>query len=176
MRTAGVLIFSLVAFSAFSLPAFAAGDTFTDAEVSLVVNQEYGRVYYRNNPILSHSDVVPMHPEERVYWEYRARSDRKSRSLLHGTMLYWYKRGIMPYIKRNAIGYYHWGTAYDPSDEILERELVPRVNTIFRFVFGRSPTAKENQYWTSRIYDRRGEQTLKDTMRYYKSLEKTGPV
>ncbi len=59
------------------------------------------------------------------------------------------------------------------SGSIEAAGLNSRINEAFSAVFGRNPTATENLYWTTRTVDRKSFAALQDTMRFYKSQNKT---
>ena len=121
---------------------------FFDSEVPLVVETEFKRVFGRK-PTGLESD----------YWKIRARDDKTNKNSLRAAMG-WHKShgstGPANLLKNAMVA----------GEQITD--LVPRLNSIFKSVYDRTPTLSEHGYWLSRIPEKKDEQALRDAMAFHK--------
>lgn len=125
---------------------------FNNYQVPSIVSEEFKKTYQR-----------PPTFKESKYWKNRARTDKQTLDALQNTMSYWYSRQqALLAATRNRlvpVGGRVSGATY----------LIPRINTIFRSVYGHNPTPSENRYWLSRISSKPTEQAMRGAMAFHKA-------
>jgi hypothetical protein len=97
-------------------------------------------------------------PDESAYWKGRARNDKTTQSQLKGAMLWHKARGTTGARLPQAAG----------KSSAATGSLAPRINALFRLVYGRSPSASENNYWLTRISDKPTEGAMTGAMTYHR--------
>lgn len=124
------------------------GDFIQNVTVPAVVERIFGEVFGKK-----------ITPVESTYWKQRARCDKATEGKLRGAMAWHKGRGSTGVKSPQVSG----AKSTAPSGS-----LVPRINALFRSVYGRNPSVSENQYWLTRIADKSTETAMVGAMAYHK--------
>lgn len=95
--------------------------------------------------------------EDQDYWIGRILNDGLNDGAVREKMLFY-----------KSIGKTRGETSVSKVSGVNTLSLAPKINSLFRSIYGRNPSPSENTYWISRIADKPTEKAMKDAMEFHK--------